>query len=92
MTDTLLHILLGLTLLFGFKAGLLIATPTITAGTIAAFSLYFREVTQQQAKLYHFDFRSGWNPMKWSAGKNLETWIPVGVVLGVAAAIEFGVQ
>lgn len=92
MTDTLLHILLGLTLLFSFKAVIFVAGPTLGAGLIAALYLYAREVGQVQAKLYGNDFRRGWNPVKWSAGKNIETWIPVGVVLGVAAAIEFGVQ
>lgn len=90
--DTLLHILLGLALMFAFHATVLLLGPMLAAGLAGAFSLYFREVTQDQAKLYHFDFRSGWNPRAWSRGKNIETWIPVSVVLGVSAAIEFGVK
>lgn len=64
----------------------------LAAGLIAGFTLYTREVTQNQAKNFDCDFRRGWNPVKWSASKNMETWIPVGVVLGVAAAIELGAQ
>lgn len=91
MIDTLLHILLGLTLLFAFKAVMFLG-PTLSAGILAAFWLYSREVTQMQCSDYGNDFRRGWNPLNWSASKNSETWIPVGVVLGVAAAIQFGVQ
>jgi hypothetical protein len=92
MTDTLLHCLLGLALLFAFHAAVLLLGPMLAAALIAGFTLYFREVTQNQAKNFGFDFRRGWNPAKWSAGKNFETWIPVSVVLCVAAAIEFGAQ
>lgn len=88
MIDTLLHILLGLTLLFAFYAAVLLFGPMLAAGLLAAFTLYFREVGQAQAKHYDFDFRWGWLPWKWSRGKNIETWIPVAVVLAVA----FGVQ
>ena len=88
--DTLLHIALGVTLLFAFKA-VMVLGPTLSAGLIAAFWLYSREVTQEQGKHYGNDFRKGWLPWKWSLEKNIETWIPVGVVLGVAMAIEFGV-
>ncbi len=91
MTDTLLHILLGLGLLFAFKA-VMVLGPTLSAGLIAALWLYSREVTQKQGSAYGNDFRRGWAFWHWSASKNLETWILVGVVLGVAAAIEFGVQ
>lgn len=89
--DALLHTLLGLTLLFAFKAVMLLVGPTLAAGLIAVFWLYSREVTQEQGKDYANDFRFGWLPWKWSVRKNLETWIPVCVVLGVAAAIGFGV-
>lgn len=88
--DALLHILLGLGLLFAFKV-LMLLGPTLSAGTIAAFWIYSREVTQKQGSDYGNDFGRGWNPFAWSRRKNIETWIPVGVVLGVSAAIEFGV-
>lgn len=89
--DTILHILLGIGLLFAFKA-VMIFGPTLSAGLLAAFWLYSREVTQKQGSAYGNDFRRGWLPWNWSASKNIETWIPVCFVLGVAAAIEFGVQ
>lgn len=91
MTDTLLHCLLGLTLMFAFHGAVLLFGPLPAAGLIAGFTLYFREVTQNQAKNFDCNFRRGWNPGKWSVSKNVETWIPVTVVLGVSAAIEFGV-
>lgn len=92
MIDTALHILLGLTVLFAFHAASLLLGPMLTAGLFAAFYLYSREVTQQQGKHFANDFRRGWLPWKWSGEKNSETWIPVCCVLGVAAAIHFGVQ
>jgi hypothetical protein len=91
MTDNLLHILLGLGMMFGFKS-VMVLGPTLSAGILAAFWLYSREVTQKQGSAYGNDFRRGWLPWKWSRSKNIETWIPVCVVLCVAAAIEFGVQ
>lgn len=92
MTDTLLHILLGVTLMLTFHAAVLLIGPMPAAAAIAGFCLYFREVTPEQAKHFDCDFRRGWLPWKWSRSKNIETWIPVSVVLGVAAAIGFGVQ
>lgn len=92
VTDTFAHILLGLTPLFAFHAAVLALGPLLAAGLFAAFTLYFREVTQKQGSAYDNDFRRGWLPWKWSLSKNIETWVPVGVVLAVAAAIEFGVQ
>lgn len=88
MTDTLLHILLGLALLFAFHAAVLLLGPMPAAGFIAAFTLYFREVGQAQAKHFDFDFRSGWLPWRWSREKNLETWIPVAAVLAITVCVQ----
>ena len=90
--DGVLHTGLGLAVGAALLIAFLIAGPVMAAGLFGAWDIYFREVTQEQAKHFDFDFRKGWNPAKWSKAKNLETWIPVGVVLCVAAAIEIGVQ
>ena len=90
--DGLLHTLLGLAILASTVAAFFLLGPVMAAGTVASWDIYFREVTQEQAKHFDFNFRKGWNPAKWSKAKNLETWIPVCLVFGVAAAIEIGAQ
>lgn len=87
MTDTLGHVLLGLIVLVAFYACALALGPMLTAGLFAAFWLYTREVTQEQGKHFDNEFRSGWLPWKWSMEKNIETWVPVGVVLAVALVL-----
>lgn len=88
MSDTLGHVLLGLILMGTFYAASLLLGPMLTAGLFAAFWLYAREVTQHQGKHFDNDFRSGWLPWKWSLEKNIETWIPVAVVMSVAVCVQ----
>lgn len=88
MTDTLGHILLGLVLFASVFAAFLFIGPVMAAGVVAAWDIYFREVTQQQGKHFDNDFRRGWLPWKWSIEKNIETWIPVAVVISVAVCVQ----
>lgn len=90
--DTLAHILLGLAIAGSVLVAFLLLGPVMAAGVVGAWDIYFREVTQLQGKHFDNDFRSGWLPWKWSSEKNIETWLPVGVVLGAGAAIEWGVN
>ncbi len=92
MTDTLLHIVLGIALFNAFKACELLLGPTLAAGAIAAFWLFTREVTQAQDKHFDSDFRKGWDFWNWSASKNLETWIPVASVIAIAVCVQLTVQ
>lgn len=88
MIDTLGHILLGLAILFASYWASLLLGPMPTAGMFAAFWLYTREVTQQQGKHFDNDFWKGWNSIHWSSEKNIETWIPVAVVISVAVCVQ----
>jgi len=89
MTDTLLHILLGLVLANLFAAVVLLAGPRAGAAILAAFWLFTREVTQQQTKHFDSDIRKGWDFWNWSRSKNLETWMPVGCVLAFGFGSAF---
>jgi hypothetical protein len=89
ITDSILHIVLGIAL-----AAIIIVLvwllPDITAAFVfAAFVIYFREVTQKQGSTYNDDFAHGWAFWKWSAEKNLETWVPVAtlIVLGIIGGV-----
>jgi len=56
--------------------------PSVIAGAfVACFMIYFREVTQIQMKSFEPDFRHGWDFRNWSKSKNMETWIPIGVIM-----------
>ncbi len=75
----------------GFALGLE-AYPTASLWLLSgALIVYYREVVQQQAKRHGFAFEYGWLPWKWSANKNIETWIAVipltvaGIVIGAAS-------
>lgn len=92
MTDAFLHALLGLAIAGILVAAFFLLGPVMAAGMFGAWDIYFREVTQLQGKHFSNDFRRGWNPLAWSGEKNLETFIPVCIVLGVGMAIEYGVQ
>lgn len=89
MIDALLHFLLGIAIAATAAAAFLLLGPVMAAGVVGAWDIYFREVTQQQAKYHGFDFRQGWNPADWSAAKNFETWLPVAGVLAVTLALQW---
>lgn len=81
--DTLYHCILGLFLLIVTVGVILILPVLLSAAFIAAFILYFREVTQDQTKHYDSNFAEGWDFRLWSRGKNIETWIPIFFVVTV---------
>jgi hypothetical protein len=78
--DALYHIFLGIGLCLTLLV-ILLLPKLIAIAIIVAFILYFRELTQVQSKLYDGDIRRGWNFTEWSVSKNVETWVPIGVIL-----------
>jgi hypothetical protein len=81
MKDTLLHIplILGLSLL---------PLALFYASLMGSWQLYLREVTQGQIK-HELSFTQGWNPWKWSAQKNTETFVPIGLLTFLVFTYEF---
>lgn len=73
--DALLHVALIIGLWVITIIPFLLLPPVVAAGISAAWQIYFREVIQVQSKTG--DFRTGWNPFKWSQSKNIETWFPI---------------
>jgi hypothetical protein len=76
MKDTALHIplILGLSLLP--LVLFYVLNPITAAALMGSWQLYLREVTQGQIK-HELSFTQGWNPWKWSAQKNAETFVPI---------------
>lgn len=57
---------------------------------VIVLAMYIREWTQASIKKYDginykYDARKGWNPFRWSKGKNIETWIPPIIVIIIGA-------
>lgn len=78
--DARLHVLLGLLAFMVCLCLLTLLPATLAACAISSIFLFGREVTQEQTKLYQSDFLSGWNFLRWSAGKNYETWVPIAAI------------
>lgn len=84
MQDSILHSLLGALLLPVLWALIVFCPLWFAVATLIAVMLFWREATQEQTKHYDSDIRRGWAFWKWSASKNAETWIPIGVVYALA--------
>ena len=60
---------------------------------LVCFLLYFREVTQFQTKNFESHILKGWNPWStdfpWSQNKQLETFLPIAMMLIVAYAVSW---
>lgn len=83
MIDTLMHCLMGLV-----TAAILVicyhlvgVLPTIAIAT--AWATVLREVTQRQSGYFKDDFRKGWDFWNWSRAKQVETIVPVAMILAL---------
>lgn len=86
--DTLYHCLL-IAGRFAAAYPIIVYLPWQWSAFIAAADfIYEREVIQDQIKHYDGDFRKGWNPFRWSAKKNAETWIPIAALLFAVLVLE----
>lgn len=80
--DAALHIPLGLA--FSGIAAATMALPwPLNAFTIGAEMIFLREVSQIQEDIDSEDCKicTGWAFWRWSASKNIETWVPIAALL-----------
>jgi hypothetical protein len=93
--DSTLHTLAGLVgMLVLWALHALLPFPFFLAAAVSLI-LYVREWTQASIESFdkatgskNYDARLGWNPLEWSAGKNIETWVPC-ALLHLAALLAW---
>lgn len=89
LRDAVYHIPLGLGL-GALTIGPYLVMNIYSAALVnGAWALFFREATQKQMDDYSGDFERGWDFWNWSVGKNIETWIPVALLLGASFLVAW---
>lgn len=83
--SAILHTIGGL-IFFGIVWAVAKVSPALAAFIAAGGAILLREVTQKQSAKYDNDFRKGWDLWTWDRDKQIETVVPIAIIL-VAASI-----